>query len=167
MRPLTSLTSLPQVEASRLATEGIITEQRLQTISLSITSARAQANDLMSSLDRDAPFPYVALCGLLVNINVFIMSTWKGVEWSVWFQSFGGPKLVEQPKWWVDMLVLVSWNVSYKCLYDITYVRLSLFNAINYVNAVRQLHSIKSKYMSVYDVFIFLTGAPVIYNAFN
>ena len=124
----TSLTSLPQVEASRLATEGVITEQRLQTISLSITSARAQANDLMSSLDRDAPFPYVALCGLLVNINVFIMSTWKGVEWSVWFQSFGGPKLVEQPKFWVDMLVLVSWNVSYKCLYDITYVRLSLFN---------------------------------------
>ena len=91
----------------------------------------------------------MALCGLLVNINVFIMSTWKGVEWSVWFQSFGGPKLVEQPKWWVDMLVLVSWNVSYKCLYDITYVRLSLFNAIDYVNAVRQLHSfnagVKSK----------------------
>lgn len=26
---------------------------------------RAQANDLMSSLDRDAPLPYSALCGML------------------------------------------------------------------------------------------------------
>jgi hypothetical protein len=46
-----------QFRIARLADEGILTEQRLTTLSSSITASRAQANDLMSSLDRDAPFP--------------------------------------------------------------------------------------------------------------
>ena len=33
-----------------------------------ITDMRARANDMMSSLDRDQPFPYTALCGALVAL---------------------------------------------------------------------------------------------------
>ena len=64
-----------QFKLTQLAEEGVITEQRLTSLTASITNMRAQANDLMSSLDRDAPFPYVTLCGTLVTTNVFIMST--------------------------------------------------------------------------------------------
>eukprot|EP00947_MAST-08B_sp_MAST-8B-sp1_P003693 g3693.t1 len=110
------------VELARLADQGIISEQRLQTLCGLIAAGRAQANDLMSSLDRDAPFPYTHLCGLLVGINLLIMSTWKGVEWALWLHAMGGAGLIASPKWWVDMVVLVSWNVSYKALYDVVYV---------------------------------------------
>ena len=71
---------------------------------LEITASRAIANDLMSNVDRDQPFSYTALCGVLVKINVVIMSTWKGVEWSIWLHNFGYDELPNQPKFWVDML---------------------------------------------------------------
>ena len=71
----------------------------------------SQANDLMSSLDRDKPFPYASLCATLVYINIVIMSTWKGVEWSVWLYNYGDD-IVCQPIFWLDLLVLFSWNLS-------------------------------------------------------
>lgn len=57
-----------QYHLARLADAGWLTEQRLATLSESIKGMRAQANDLMSSLDRDAPFPYANLCGILVSV---------------------------------------------------------------------------------------------------
>lgn len=87
----------------------------------SVSKMRAMANDLMSSLDRDKPFPYTALCGVLVYINILIMSTWKGVSWSIWYFSYG-PNLFNQPRIWVDMLVLLAWNISYAALYDLGYL---------------------------------------------
>eukprot|EP01050_Picozoa_sp_SAG11_P026121 SAG11_NODE_6143_length_1379_cov_0.990625_1_plen_67_part_00 len=59
----------------------------------------------MSSLNRDAPFPYVTLCGLLVLINVWLMTTWKGVEWAQWYFNAGN-NLFTQPKYWFDLVVL-------------------------------------------------------------
>ena len=76
---------------------------------------RAKANDLMGCLEQDKPYAYSSLVGMLVNINLIIMSTWKGVEWSIWCRSFGGA-LFEQPKWYLDLLVLVVWNMSYRAL---------------------------------------------------
>lgn len=57
-----------QYHLARLVDTGWLTEQRLATLSESIKDMRAQANDLMSSLDRDAPFPYANLCGILVSV---------------------------------------------------------------------------------------------------
>jgi hypothetical protein len=86
-----------------------------------ISSFRGKANDMMSSLNRDRPFPYVALCGLLVKLNVFIFSTWKAVEWSAWLRTFGYRGLFNQIRIWADILVLFVWNVSYMGLYDLGY----------------------------------------------
>ena len=87
-----------------------------------ISSFRAKANDMMSSLNRDRPFPYVALCGLLVKLNVFIFSTWKAIEWSAWLKTFGYAGLFGgQIRIWADFLVLFVWNVSYMGLYDLGY----------------------------------------------
>lgn len=110
-----------QFRLSRLADQGVLSENRLEILSSCVTATRAQANDLMSSLDRDSPFPYAHICGLLVSINVWIMCTFKGLEWAMWMRFFGGD-LFAQPKFYVDLITLVAWNVSYKSLYDLCYV---------------------------------------------
>jgi hypothetical protein len=86
-----------------------------------LLDARGVANDLMSNVDRDQAFSYTALCGVLVNVNVMIMSTWKGVEWAIWYRAFGND-VTKQPKLWVDIAVLFFWNVSYVALYDLGYM---------------------------------------------
>lgn len=109
-----------QVELVRLHREGVLHAEFVNALTSSIGSMRGQANDLMSSLDRDKPYSYASLCGLLVQINLLIMSTWKGVDWATWLHSFGD-QLICQPKFWADILVLFSWNLSYKGLYDLAY----------------------------------------------
>ena len=104
-----------------LEREKVISGSALQLLCGSISTMRASANDLMSSLDRDKPFPYAALCGVLVYLNIIIMSTWKAVNWSIWYYS-SGPLLFHQPRIWVDMLVLLTWNISYAALYDLGYM---------------------------------------------
>lgn len=86
-----------------------------------ITDMRGAANDMMDCICTDHPYPYVALCGLLVKLNVLLMSTWNGVRWSIWYWSFGHYIWLE-PKMWVDLFVLFTWNISYVCLYDLGYL---------------------------------------------
>ena len=99
----------------------LLPPHHLQVACTAIAKMRGAANDLMSSLDRDKPFPYTAICGVLVYINIMIMSTWKGVSWSIWYFS-NGPDLFNQPRIWVDMFVLLFWNISYAALYDLGYM---------------------------------------------
>lgn len=105
----------------RMEHHGILAKENIPSISDSIGSMRGKANDLMSSLDLDKPIPYTSLCGLLVTINVFMMSTWKGIEWSIWMRSFGFG-LLYMSKFWMDMLGVFVWNLSYKALYDLAYI---------------------------------------------
>ena len=107
-------------ELVRLQRAGVIEPEATAGLNGYVSSMRGQANDLMSSLDRDKPYSYASLCGLLVQINIVIMSSWKGVEWAIWLHSFGG-RLTEQPKFWVDIVALFAWNTSYKALYDLSY----------------------------------------------
>ena len=109
-----------QMELTRLQKEGIIPIEYVCVAANHISAMRAQANDLMSSLDRDKPFPYVALCGLLVEMNVFMFSTWKGAQWAVWYRAFGDD-FHKQSKFWVDIIVLFLWNMGYVGLYDLGY----------------------------------------------
>ena len=76
---------------------------------------------MLSALSTTQPYPYVALCGLLVKINVLIMSTWRGVEWSTWLYS-SGSSLFSQPRLYIDILALLAWNLSYVALYDLGYM---------------------------------------------
>lgn len=110
------------VRVQRLEKEGYLNIHYVVRISGAISDMRAQANDLMSSLDRDKPFPYVAICGFLVNCNLFLMSFWRSIEWAIWLRTFGGPLLFESSKMWVDLFTLFAWNLSYASLYDLGYV---------------------------------------------
>lgn len=109
------------IQQVRLQKGGSIPIEYVAVTANHISNMRAQANDLMSSLDRDKPYPYVAICGLLVRMNVFIMSTWKGVQWAIWYYSFG-EDLADQAKLWVDIIALFMWNLGYVGLYDLGYL---------------------------------------------
>jgi hypothetical protein len=110
-----------QLKLVELERAEVLQAQYLTILCASVAKMRGVANDLMSSLDRDKPFPYTALCGVLVYINILMMSTWKGVSWSIWYFSYG-PDLFNQPRIWVDMVVLLLWNISYAALYDLGYM---------------------------------------------
>jgi len=110
------------MKIQKLQSEGYLCVEYIVRLTASISSMRGQANDLMSSLDRDRPFPYVAICGFLVNCNLLLMSSWKAVQWSIWLRTFGGDLLFRSAKMWVDILTLFAWNISYASLYDLGYV---------------------------------------------
>lgn len=115
-------------QARRLEEKGKLRTDYVILISSAISNIRGQANDLMSSLDRDTPFPYVALCGFLVKMNIFIFTTWKAFEWSQWL--FGmGHEMFHQSKFWIDLFCMVVWNLSYGGLYDLGYALYNPFGA--------------------------------------
>jgi hypothetical protein len=107
------------VEVVNLKEANVICPEYVVLLSNAISNMRAQANDLMSSLDRDKPISYVALCGLLVNINVLIMSTWKAVNWSAWLHKVGPHVLFRESRIYIDILFLFMWNISYTALYEV------------------------------------------------
>ena len=69
---------------------GHTTDVELEKCAEAVSLMRAQANDLMSSLDRDIPYPYASLVGALVRINVFLMSLWKSTELYLMFCGMTG-----------------------------------------------------------------------------
>ena len=109
-----------QIQVRQLADDGVIAHPVWAVkVFDSITFMRAKANDMMSSLDRDQPYPYVALCGLLVQFNIVFMTVWHGFHWAIW--NFATNYAVwKSPKIWVEIFVLFSWNLSYAALFDLT-----------------------------------------------
>lgn len=112
----------------QLSNAGYIPQEYVLGLSQSVARTRAQANDLMSSVDRDLPFPYVHLCFVLVALNVFLFSTFKGVLWSTWFVQHGDA-IWQQPVLWLDVASTFAWNLSYTSMYQLCYVLYHPFHA--------------------------------------
>jgi len=124
---------------------GHTTDVELEKCAEAVSLMRAQANDLMSSLDRDIPYPYASLVGALVRINVLLMSLWKSTELYLMFcgmtgigsQNWGtahslNPQCqIPNPQapnntgliWLVAVIFhlasLFFWNLSYQAMYDL------------------------------------------------
>ena len=124
---------------------GETTQTELERCADAVSGMRAQANDLMSSLDRDIPYPYASLVGMLVRINVFLMSLWKSTElylmlcgtrvgsqtWATAHEM--NPQCHVSPNpmppnngwfiWWsmvvFHLAALFFWNMSYKSMFDL------------------------------------------------
>lgn len=108
-----------QAQLASLAREGVITNEELRACAEAISAMRAQANDLMSCLDRDLPFSYLTLSGFLVHINTFLYTTWKGVLWGTWLRGMG-ISVFSSYKLWFDVGLLAAWNVSYLAMFDLS-----------------------------------------------
>lgn len=64
----------------RLAAAGAMGSPEMSLCVEAVGFMRAKANDLMSSLDRDIPYPYASLLGMLVKTNVALMTAWRTSE---------------------------------------------------------------------------------------
>ena len=79
-----------QTVAVRLCRQGLCTPHELQMVGNAVTLARAQANDLMSSLDRDVPYPYASSMTMLVKVMMVLYSVSAGLriaEHSTWYNK--------------------------------------------------------------------------------
>lgn len=132
-----------QLAAQRLCKRGVIEAAGLRSVQEGVTGYRAQANDLMSSLDRDIPYPYASLLGMIVKTNVILMTLWRTFELYLnlcgtmtgaqnWMASgnpecvmVGNPTFPNQNALYfmtmiiVQLVTLFLWNMSYKAMYDL------------------------------------------------
>jgi len=84
-----------------------------------VTLSRDRANDLMSPIDRDQPPPYVFVCAVLINLNVFLHSTAKGFEWAEFMHDAQGHNVWKYPSMVVDIFVLFSFTTIYSLMFDV------------------------------------------------
>jgi Bestrophin, RFP-TM, chloride channel len=139
-----------QAKAIKLGQAGVVpSEIHTQTLCNAITLVRDRANDLMSSLNRDLPFPFVSLTGILVNCFLLVNALWKGVvsntrqgkaihdktklnhesltphllilrqQWSIWLYEVG-PEIYTTPRMYMDILVLLVTSLLFGMLYDLS-----------------------------------------------
>jgi hypothetical protein len=95
-----------QSKAMQLEDRGEIDSFKLQTICNAITLSRDKANDLMSCIDRDQPPPYVFVCGILVNVCLWMGSTARGLVWAAWMNDAPGLHIFTDPRLYCDMIIL-------------------------------------------------------------
>jgi hypothetical protein len=108
-----------QTKANKLRIAGRIDNTAFQTICNAITLSRDKANDLMSCVDRDHPAPYVFVCSLLKNINVFFHVSASGVEWATWLYNHDGVKAWSQPGMWIELAILFLYSTIFTMLFDV------------------------------------------------
>ena len=65
--------------SKRLAGRGMLSQQELKSITDAVVAARGQANDLMSSLNRDVPYPYAQMVGLMMRFYITLASMRFGI----------------------------------------------------------------------------------------
>ena len=67
-----------QTKAGQLTRKVNISDVAFQTICSAVTLSRDQAGDLISVIDRNQPPPYIFVCTILININLFLQSVATG-----------------------------------------------------------------------------------------
>jgi hypothetical protein len=105
-----------QAKAERLTQNESISEMRFQTICNAVTLSRDRANDLMSSLDRDQPPPYVFICALLIDINLLFVSLATGIKWAIWMHDTNG-RIWTEPRMYAAILSLFLFTSIYAMLF--------------------------------------------------
>eukprot|EP00592_Proboscia_alata_P022887 CAMPEP_0194424768 /NCGR_PEP_ID=MMETSP0176-20130528/24079_1 /TAXON_ID=216777 /ORGANISM="Proboscia alata, Strain PI-D3" /LENGTH=507 /DNA_ID=CAMNT_0039234743 /DNA_START=142 /DNA_END=1665 /DNA_ORIENTATION=- len=107
-----------QTKARELCQANCMSEMEFQTICNAITVSRSAANDMMSTIDRDQPPPYVFVCAALVNSMLFLQSVAAGFSWAIFMHDSGGFKIWLEPKMYVEVIILLIWSGLYAMLFD-------------------------------------------------
>jgi len=128
-----------QSKAARLNDAGALSEFKLQTICNAVTLSRDKANDLMSCIDRDQPPPYVYVCAILININLFYQSTAAGLEWSSWMNDADGVGgIFTEPRLYCSAVILFFYNMIFAMLFDVCALLYNPFGARDFDVKVSQ-----------------------------
>jgi len=108
-----------QTKANKLRMTGSIDSVAFQTICNAVTLSRDKANDLMSSVDRDHPPPYVFICAFLTNFNLLFHTLSTGILWSTWMYNHGGIEAYAHFGMWLEVLVLFLYSSIFSMLFDV------------------------------------------------
>lgn len=100
-----------QTRTKQLVESGQLLPQELILIANSISHFRSQANDLMSSLNRDLPYPYASLVALLVNCTILFFATTDGLNLAT---NFGAESGTAHASTWV---MQISCTFCLTCCY--------------------------------------------------
>ena len=107
-------------QAEQLVHEGLTDATSLPAITGAVLAMRGQANDLMSSLNRDLPYPYASVVGALINFNIFIQSSKAALELPNTYSS--DPKEPDEgldagsSLWMLDVFFIFTLNLTYASL---------------------------------------------------
>jgi len=107
-----------QTKANKLKMAKCIDSVEFQIICNAVTLSRDKANDLMSSLDRDHPSPYVFICAFLTNLNLLFKSFASGFLWSSWTYNHGYA-IYAEPGMWAEVVVLFLYSSVLAMLFDV------------------------------------------------
>lgn len=107
-----------QMKVTMLSQNEVINRHECATICAAVTLLREKANDLMSPIARDQPRPYIFLCAVLVNVNLFLQSISKGIEWAIWMHDTRGG-VWREPRMYVQVLGLFLFLTIYAMLFDV------------------------------------------------
>uniref|UniRef100_A0A7S1BGC9 Uncharacterized protein n=1 Tax=Corethron hystrix TaxID=216773 RepID=A0A7S1BGC9_9STRA len=107
-----------QTKACRLKRDERLDGTARQTLCDAVTLSRDKANDLMSSLDRDHPSPYIYICAFLTNFNLTFHSLRSGIEFSTWMYNHGWA-VYKEPGMWAEVVVLFLYTSVLAMLFDV------------------------------------------------
>jgi len=107
-----------QAKSRMLFENGDIDGLQFQTICQAVTLSRDRANDLMSCINLDQPAPYTFVCGLLININLLLLSVASGFEWSIWQHETHG-KIWMEPRMYIEIFILFLNTAITSMLFDL------------------------------------------------
>jgi hypothetical protein len=96
-----------QSKAKQLHDRREIAPDQLQTICQAVDRCRAESGDLMGVISRDQPPPYVFVCGVLVNLYLWLQSTAQGIHWATWMNDAAPTKMYifTEPRLYCDIIV--------------------------------------------------------------
>lgn len=120
-----------QLKCDELLRSGDIAGLQFQTLCQAVTLSRDRANDLMSPIDRDQPLPYTYVCGLLVNMNLMLLSLSTGFKWCLWMYDTDG-SVWTHPKMYADIFMLFMSTSIYSMLFDLCTILYNPFGPRKY-----------------------------------
>lgn len=106
------------MKAKGLQKSGYIDTNDLASISLCVTYMRDNGMNLVATLYEDNPIPYVYICALLVNINLFIQTIADGLQWGIWWNDSNG-KVYFQLRMYIAIFMQLAYTIIFAMLFDL------------------------------------------------
>jgi len=144
------------MKAVKLRNEGVLSEDDLTCIHHEVANLRGKNQDLLESIFRDLPLPYVIVTACLVNFFLVVYTSYKGVQWAVLYYDTG-VGIWTNPRWYFEVLLLTAFNALLAFLFDISNV---LHNPFLNRKGIDIPHAVSSNNLRQYVKYCFKGALP-------